>query len=55
MPLHTVRRPDLDQFVEATEASGTKIVSVSPDFADPGAFLVVTEPPAVRDELEVRA
>lgn len=53
MPLHVIRRPDLDQYIEATEASGTKIVSVSPDFADPGSFLVVTEPQAERGQAEI--
>jgi len=54
MPLHTVPRYELHQFVEATEEKGTKIVSISPDFAEPGSFIVVTAPVAERD-LEVRS
>ena len=53
MPVTVVRRPDLDAFVEATERSGGEIVSVCPDFADPGAMVVVTKPSPI-ERVETR-
>jgi hypothetical protein len=54
MPVTVVPRSELDEFVTATERSGVVIISVCPDFADPGAMVVVTKPKTT-DGYEVRA